>query len=132
MLTEILRQGAHQPLSEVLEIEIEEFLGQYRDLRDELGLHRVVRNGYHQKRDVQTGIGTVAAKVPRARDREAGESPIRFSSSILPPYLRRSKSIEDLLPWLYLKGISTGDFGEALSSLLGPSPPGFRPRRSRD
>jgi len=127
VLTEILQHGAHRLLSEALEIEIEEFVGQYRSLRDEHGRHRVVRNGYHQERDVQTGIGTVAVKVPRVRDREAGENAIRFSSSILPPYLRRSKSIEDLLPWLYLKGISTGDFGEALSSLLGPSAPGLSP-----
>jgi len=127
VLTGILREGAHQLLAEALEIEIQEFLGQYRDLRDVGGRQRVVRNGYHQQREVQTGIGTVAVKVPRARDREAGEDPIRFSSSILPPYLRRSKSIEDLLPWLYLKGISTGDFGEALSSLLGPGAPGLSP-----
>ena len=127
VLTEILREGAHQLLVEALEVEIQEFLGQYRDLRDERGRQRIVRNGYLPERDVQTGIGAVGVKVPRARDRDAGENSIRFSSSILPPYLRRSKSIEDLLPWLYLKGISTGDFGEALNSLLGPGAPGLSP-----
>lgn len=127
MLTEILREGAHQLLAKALEVEIQEFIGQYRDLRDERGRQRVVRNGHHQAREVQTGIGAVEVKVPRARDREVGENSIRFSSSILPPYLRRSKSIEDLLPWLYLKGISTGDFGEALSSLLGSGAPGLSP-----
>jgi len=73
------------------------------------------------------GIGSIPVQVPRARDREGGSNPIRFTSSILPPYLRRSKSIEDLLPWLYLKGVSTGDFSEALISLLGPDAPGLSP-----
>jgi transposase-like protein len=114
-------------LAEALEVEIEEFLGQYRELRDTRGRQRIVRNGYLPEREIQTGVGSVPAKVPRARDREAGTESIRFTSSILPPYLRRSKSIEDLLPWLYLKGISTGDFGEALESLLGPGAPGLSP-----
>jgi transposase-like protein len=84
-----------------------------------------VRNGYCRAREVQTGIGAIAVAAPRARDRKGGSEAVRFKSTILPPYLRRSKSIEELLPWLYLKGVSTGDFSDALSSLLGPSAPGL-------
>ena len=78
-------------------------------------------------REIQTGIGPVAVRCPRVRDRGAGAAggKIHFSSAILPPYLRRTRSIEELLPWLYLKGISTGDFGEALAALLGPEAPGL-------
>ena len=90
-----------------------EFLSRHRDARDEAGRVRRVRNGHLPERSLQTGIGDVPVKAPRVRDR-AGE--IRFTSSILPPYLRRTKTIEELLPWLYLKGISTGGFSEALGS----------------
>ena len=124
-LTEILRQGCRQILEEALEIEIETFLGHYRHLRDELGRQRVIRNGYLPKREIQTGIGQVAVRVPRSRDREKGGKPIRFRSTLLPPYLRRTRSIEELLPWLYLKGISTGDFREALAALLGDGAQGL-------
>src|SRR5688572_1623032 len=81
------------------------------------------KSGYLPQREVQTGIGAAPAQVPRVRDR-SGQG-IRFRSSILPPYMRRSRSIEELLPWLYLKGVSTGDFTEALQSLLGPNAPGL-------
>lgn len=118
VLTEVLRQGCRGLLQEALELEIVEFLEQYRDFRTGDGRQRVVRNGYHRERQVQTGIGEIPARVPRARDRSGGQQ-ISFTSKLLPPYLRRSKSIEDLLPWLYLKGISTGDFSDALASLLG-------------
>ncbi len=79
------------------------------------------------EREIQTGIGAVQVKAPRVRDRdpEAPGGRIGFTSRILPPYLRRAKSIEELLPWLYLKGISTGDFSEALAALLGPEAPGL-------
>ena len=85
------------------------------------------RHGNQPEREVQTGIGAVAVRRPRVRDRQpdAGRGRIRFTSSILPPYLRRAKSVEELMPWLYLKGISTGDFGEALAALLGPDAPGL-------
>ncbi len=76
----------------------------------------VVRNGHLPERQIQTGLGQVSVKMPRARDK--GGSGLRFTSKILPPYLRRTKSIEELLPWLYLKGISTGDFSEALAALV--------------
>ena len=81
---------------------------------------RIVRHGHLPERAVQTGIGAVRVRVPRVRDRDPGGAGgrIHFTASILPPYLRRAKSIEELLPWLYLKGISTGDFGEALAALL--------------
>jgi transposase-like protein len=125
VLTEILRAGSRQHLAAALEVEIEEFLGRYADEKDERGRQRVVRNGFHRPREVQTGIGAIEVKAPRARDREPSGDQVRFTSSILPPYLRRSKSIEDLLPWLYLKGVSTGDFSDALASLLGPDAPGL-------
>lgn len=126
-LTELLRSGCTRILAEALEAEIEIFIEQYKELRDTQGRQRVIRNGYLPKREIQTGIGQVKVQVPRARDREPEEEPIRFSSSILPPYLRRSRRIEELLPWLYLKGISTGDFKEALSSLLGNDAAGLSP-----
>jgi transposase-like protein len=89
----------------------------------------VVRNGYHAEREIQTGLGQIEVKAPRIRDRKAAspEERIRFTSAILPPYLRRTKSIEVLLPWLYLKGISTGDFSEPLTALLGKDAPGLSP-----
>jgi transposase-like protein len=120
-ITDILRNGARQLLAEALEAEIELFLSQYADLSDGKGRKRITRNGYLPEREIQTGIGPVPVKVPRARDRQAdGHSePIRFKSSLLPPYLRKTKSMEELIPWLYLKGISTGDFSEALAALVG-------------
>lgn len=125
VLTDLIRTGAQKILAEALEVEISDFLEGYRDLRDASGRQRVVRNGYLPGREIQTGVGAVAAKVPRARDREGGAEALRFQSKILPPYLRRSKSIEELLPWLYLKGVSTGGFQEALTSLLGETAPGL-------
>jgi transposase-like protein len=122
-LTELLRRGAHRLIKEAVEGELEEFLGQYRELRLKDGRQQVVRNGYLPEREVQTGVGAVKVRVPRARDR--GGSNIRFFSTILPPYLRRSKSIEELLPWLYLKGVSTNDFSEALKALLGEGAEGL-------
>jgi putative transposase len=128
-ITDILRQGARQLLSAALEAEIDNFLKQYQDLSDDKGCQRVVRNGYHTEREIQTGLGQIPVRAPRIRDRkpDSPEERIRFSSAILPPYLRRTKSIETLLPWLYLKGISTGDFAEPLASLLGKEAPGLSP-----
>ena len=126
-ITDVLRTGARKLLTEALEVEIEGFLSQYRDLRDNQNRQRVVRNGYLPEREIQTGIGPVTAKVPRARDRQADHEsgPIRFKSSLLPPYLRKTKSMEELIPWLYLKGISTGDFTDALAALVGKDAPGL-------
>jgi len=125
-ITEILRQGARKLLAQALETEIEVFINQYKDLKDELGRQRIVRNGHLPERDIQTGIGAVPVKAPRIRDRHAGPSKrIKFSSSILPPYLRKTRSMEHLIPWLYLKGVSTGDFTNALSALVGKDAPGL-------
>ena len=128
-ITDILRQGARQLLTAALEAEIDNFLQQYQNLSDDKGCQRVVRNGYHSEREIQTGLGQIPVRAPRARDRKPDplEDRIRFTSAILPPYLRRTKSIETLLPWLYLKGISTGDFVEPLAALLGKDAPGLSP-----
>ena len=125
-LTEILRNGARKLLAEAIEAEVEAFLAEFRQERDEQGRRRVVRNGYLPEREIQTGIGGVPLKVPRVRDRAASEQgALTFHSKIVPPYLRRAKNVEELLPWLYLRGISTGDFSEALGALLGPDAPGL-------
>jgi Transposase, Mutator family len=121
-LTEILRHGARFLLAQAVEAEVADFLGKHADLKTADGHQRVVRHGHLPEREVMTGIGPVAVRQPRVRDREADAADpgrIRFSPSILPPYMRRSKSIETLLPILYLKGISTGDFSEALAALPG-------------
>lgn len=125
-LTEILRRGARRLLSSAVESEVEEFLLRHQGLKDGVGRRLIVRNGYHEEREVQTGVGSIPVKVPRVRDlRKEGDDSITFTSSLLPPYLRRTKSMEELIPWLYLKGISTGDFTEALASLVGKDAPGL-------
>ncbi len=108
-------------MAQAVEMEVSAFIAAHADLEDDLGRRRVVRHGHHRERQVQTGIGPVALRCPRVRDRgSAGEAgKIRFTSAILPPYLRRAKSIEELLPWLYLKGISTGDFICSSESVTG-------------
>ena len=121
-LTAVLRQGARKLLQQAIDDEVVEYLAQHGALKDEQGRQRVVRNGYLPERTIQTGIGDVAVKAPRVRDR-AGE--LKFNSSILPPYLRRTRSLEELLPWLYLKGLSTSDFSSALTALLGQEAPGL-------
>jgi putative transposase len=126
-ITDILRHGTRRLLTAALEAEIETFLRQYKALSDGNGHQRVVRNGYLPEREIQTGIGQVPVRAPRIRDRQPDPytGRIRFMSAILPPYLRRTKSIETLLPWLYLKGVSTGDFTDALAALLGKDAPGL-------
>ena len=121
-LTEVLRRGAKELLQQAVEVEVAEALAQYAALKDEQGRRRVVRNGYLPERRIQTGIGAVAVRAPRVRDR-AGE--LKFSSRLLPPYLRRTRSLDELLPWLYLKGLSSSDFSGALTALLGPAAPGL-------
>ena len=119
-LTEILHNGARALLTQAVETEVADFLGRYANLKTEAGRQRVVRHGHLPEREIMTGIGPVAVRQPRVRDREAsGGERIRFSPSILPPYARRTKSLEVLIPILYLKGISTGVFEEALGALLG-------------
>ena len=122
-LTAMLRQGAKELIAQAVEAELVSMLEQHQSLRMLDGRQAVVRNGYLPERTVQTSLGDVDVKVPKVRDRSG--SGIRFNSTLLPPYLKRAKSIEELLPWLYLKGISTGDYQEALSSLLGDQAKGL-------
>jgi putative transposase len=126
-LTEVLRHGARTLLAQAIEAEVATFLASHADLVDQAGRRRLVRNGFLPERTIQTGIGEVPVRQPRVRDRSVGlsDGTIRFTSAILPRYLRRTRSLEELLPWLYLKGISSGDFSEALAALLGRDAPGL-------
>src|SRR5215468_9398810 len=125
VLTEVLRQGATQLLAQAIQAEVAAYLEARSDLRDEAGRHQVVRNGYLPQRTLLTGLGSVAVKQPRVQDRRPPQEREKFTSAILPPYLRKTKSVEELIPWLYLKGVSTGDFSEALAALLGPDAKGL-------
>lgn len=116
-LHELLRQGARDLIAKAVEAELSTFLEQYADKTLEDGRRAVVRNGYLPERTVQTGVGDVEVKVPRVRDRSGDGA--AFTSAMLPPYLKRARSVEELIPWLYLKGVSTGDYQEALAALLG-------------
>ncbi len=123
-LDEIVREGARKMLQSAIEAEVDVFLVQHADRRGEDGKRLIVRNGYLPSRELLTGAGSLEVKQPRVRDNSpSSEDRLRFSSRVLPPYLRRSKSIDELIPWLYLKGISTGDFSEALAALVGPNAP---------
>ena len=125
-LTEVLRSGARSLLARAVEAEVAAFLDGHSEARTEEGRRRLVRHGHLPEREIMTGIGPVAVRAPRVRDRTGqGADRIRFSSALLPPYARRSKSLEVLIPALYLKGISTGDFAEALAALLGPDAGGL-------
>lgn len=119
VLSEVLRQGAQRMLAEAVQAEVDEWIDAHRHVVDERGRQQVVRNGSLPKRSILTGLGELEVEQPRVHDRRAGDQRERFTSKILPPYLRKSKSIEELIPWLYLKGVSTGDFPEALSALVG-------------
>jgi len=121
-LTELLRGGARELIANAVQAELLELLNQHKDLTVD-GKQAVVRNGYLPERTVQTGIGEIPVKVPKVRDR-SGQG-IKFNSQLLPPYLKRSKSLDELIPWLYLKGISTGDHQEALAALLGDQAKGL-------
>jgi putative transposase len=119
-LTEVLRNGARALLAQAVEAEVAALLGVHAGELTADGRQRLVRHGFLPKREIMTGIGPVTVRCPRVRDRVGlGSQRIRFSSAILPPYARRSKNLEVLLPILYLKGISTGQFEEALVALLG-------------
>ncbi|MGH9961042.1 MAG: IS256 family transposase, partial [Pyrinomonadaceae bacterium] len=121
-LTEVLREGAQRMLAAAIEAEVAIFMECFCEQKTTDGRQRVVRNGHLPGRTIQTGVGSVEVTMPRVRDRE---KVIRFTSSLLPPYIRRTKTLEELLPWLYLKGISTGGFQEALTALLGREAPGL-------
>lgn len=127
-LDELVRSGAQRMLQSAIETEVQEFIAVHGDRRDAIGRRQVVRNGYQPARQLLTGAGRLEIRQPRVRDNSSEkEKRINFSSSILPPYLRRSKALDELIPWLYLKGISTGDFSEALQSLVGEDAPGLSP-----
>jgi transposase-like protein len=127
-LTEILRAGARRLIAQAVEAEFETFLASHGELVLPDGRQRVVRHGHDPVRTIQTGIGPVEVEKPKARDRGAAEDArIRFSSNILPKWARRTKSLDALLPVLYLRGISAGDFQEVLASLLGKDAPNLSP-----
>lgn len=127
-LDQLVQMGAQQMLQKAIEAEVQEFLQQHEGRRDAKDNRQVVRNGHKPARKIVTGAGTLEVQQPRVRDNAPHrEERVQFSSAILPPYLRRSKAIEEFIPWLYLKGISTGDFTEALQSLLGEQAKGLSP-----
>lgn len=115
-LEEILRQGAQDLLKKAVIVEVEEHLSSYEHLKDSEGRQRIVRNGYHKPRKIIWSGGEIEVRVPRAKDRK---KEIKYESSLIPPYLRRAESMDEFIPYLYLKGISTGDFTDVLSKLLG-------------
>jgi len=124
-LTELLRQGARGLIEKAVETELQFFLSQYANVTDLSGRKTVVRNGYLPERAVLTGLGPIEVKVPKVRDRSGGG--IKFNSAIVPPYVRKAKRVEAALPWLYLRGISTGNMQDALSVLLGDEAKGLSP-----
>lgn len=125
-LDELVRLGAQRMLQAAIEAEVADFVEAHSGLSDEGGRRRIVRNGYLPERALLTGAGPLRVRQPRVRDRVArGSEAITFTPSVLPRYLRRSKKLDELIPWLYLKGVSTGDFGEALQALLGPDAKGL-------
>jgi putative transposase len=129
-LTEIARDGARQMLMAALKAEAASFVAQFAEERLPDGRQRVVLHGAGPERTIQTGIGAIPVRRPKVRDRATdapAEEKIRFSSSILPKWARRSRSLDALLPILYLRGVSTGDFQEALTALLGKDAPNLSP-----
>jgi putative transposase len=130
LLDEIAREGARRMLIEALEAEVDDYLERYRHARDEQGHALVVRNGRGRTRKLTMGAGTVELNAPRVDDRrrnEHGQRQHRFTSELLPPYMRRSPKVAEVLPILYLRGLSTGDFRPALEALLGERPPACHP-----
>jgi len=128
-LTEVAREGARRMLATVIVAEADAFVALWKDVKLPDGRDRVVRHGHGPQRMIQTGVGSIAVRRAKVRDRGTvgTAEKIRFTSSILPKWARRTKSLDALLPILYLRGISTGDFGEALSALLGKDAPNLSP-----
>ncbi len=125
-LDELVREGARRMLQEAIEAEVDEFLTRHDVRRDEAGRRQVVRNGSLPGREILTGAGKIAVRQPRVRDTSPNRAQrVTFSPSVLPPYLKRTMAIEELIPWLYLKGVSTGDFSEALQALVGEKAKGL-------
>jgi putative transposase len=125
VLSEVLRAGAQRMLTQAVEAEVAEWIEARAHVTGEQGRRQVVRNGYLPERTITTGIGPIDVRQPRVLDRRSGDEAEPFSSKVLPPYLRKTKSLEELVPWLYLKGVSTGDFSDALVALVGPDAAGF-------
>ena len=127
-LDELVREGAQRMLQEAINAEVETFIDQHRDRRDEQGRRLVIKNGNLPPREILTGAGPIEVTQGRVRDNTPDAAQrVRFTPSVLPAYLRRTNAIEELIPWLYLKGISTGDFGEALQALVGERAKGLSP-----
>ena len=124
VLEQLAREGARKMLQQALELEVEEYIKAHTKDRDSLGKQTVVRNGYHPSRSIVSGIGPIPIRQPRVDDRKELE---RFSSTILPRYLRRMPSVDKLIPFLYLKGISSNDFSQALTAILGEGVKGLSP-----
>lgn len=122
-LTDLIRTGAQQLIAQALKAEVADLMATYTEQRDDQGRAGVVRNGSHPARDIQTGIGPVTVRVPKVRSRQ-GE-PVTFHSALVPPYVRKTASLEAAIPWLYLKGISTGEMQPALEALVGPEAKGL-------
>ena len=122
-VTDLLQSGAQQLLHQAIEAELQQFLQQFEDRLLEDGRAAVVRNGHQPERELQTGIGPVTVKVPKVRSRDG--TPVTFRSALVPPYVRKTKSLEAALPWLYLKGVSTGEMSDALEVLVGPDAKGL-------
>ncbi len=121
-LGEIVREGAEKLVKLAVMAEFEEFFSQYSHLKEAKGKQSLVRNGYHPERTVMTSAGNIRVRIPRVNDRSEGkrqEERLRFHSKLLPPYLRRATEVDEFIPYLYLKGISSGDFSDVLSQLLG-------------
>jgi len=126
VLTEILRKGAVDLLANAVRAEVAAWIDDHAHVVDADGRRQIVRNGSMPEREIVTGIGPVKVRQPRVHDRRKTEEGREvFNSAILPPYLRKTRSMEELIPWLYLKGVSTGDFSEALAALIGADTPGF-------
>ena len=123
LLTELLRAGARQLIEQAVEAELQELLEQHSDRRTVDGQAGVIRNGYLPERELQTGVGPVTVRIPKVRAKTG--DPVTFRSALVPPYVRKTKSLEAALPWLYLKGISTGEMSEALTVLVGQEAKGL-------
>jgi len=123
LLTEMLKTGAQRLIQEAVEVEVQALLAQYSDLRTATGHAGVVRNGYLPERDLQTSLGPVTVKIPKVRSKTG--KPVSFQSALVPPYIRKTRTLEAALPWLYLKGVSSGEMGEALKVLVGPQAKGL-------
>ena len=122
-LTEMLQKGAQDLIRLAVEAELEVYMAPFMSAVTASGHAAVVRNGYHPERAIQTGIGPVSVRIPKVRSKDG--TPVTFHSALVPPYVRKTKTLEAAVPWLYLKGVSSGEMGDAVKALLGPNAQGF-------